>query len=128
MTVFVDKMFNRNNVFLSNIRATMYKGGSRGEQGVRTPLKNHKNIGFLSKTGPDSLKITKLPSQHSMLGQHRRVSETPFKWRFGGGPMMGRLWWHLDPSSPHQLKKQQQKNVVKVWPPLAKLSGSAHDV
>ena len=32
-------------------------------QGVRTfPLKNHKNIGFLSNTGPDPLKITKLPS------------------------------------------------------------------
>ena len=40
--------------------------GSRGGggQGVRTPLKNHKNIkniGFLSNTGPDPLKITKLP-------------------------------------------------------------------
>ena len=28
----------------------------RGGQGVRTPLKNHKNIGFLSNTGLDSLK------------------------------------------------------------------------
>ena len=27
-----------------------------GEQGVRTPLKNHKNIGFLSNSGPDPLK------------------------------------------------------------------------
>ena len=26
-----------------------------GGQGVRTPLKNHKNIGFLSNTGPDPL-------------------------------------------------------------------------
>ena len=41
-----------------------------GGQGVRTPLKNHKNIGFLSNTGLDPLKITKLPSQHSMLGHH----------------------------------------------------------
>ena len=32
--------------------------------------KNHKNIGFLRNTGPGSLKITKLPSQHSMLGHH----------------------------------------------------------
>ena len=36
-------------------------GGSRGgggEQGVQTPppLKNHKNKGFLSNTGPDPLK------------------------------------------------------------------------
>ena len=31
--------------------------GSRGggEQGVRNTLKNHKNIGFLSNIGPDSL-------------------------------------------------------------------------
>ena len=30
--------------------------GPEGRQGVRTPLKNHKKIGFLSKTGPDPLK------------------------------------------------------------------------
>ena len=39
-------------------------GGSRGGTGVRTPLKNHKNIqvGFPSNIDPDPLKITKLPS------------------------------------------------------------------
>ena len=41
------------------------------------PLKNHKNIGFLSNTGPDPFKITKLLIQHSMLVYHRRASETP---------------------------------------------------
>ena len=55
------------------------------------PLKNHENIWLLSKTGQDPLKITKLPSQHSMLGQYRHAIETPFKWRFGDGPMMARL-------------------------------------
>ena len=30
---------------------------------------NHKDIGFLSKTGPDPLK-NHIPSQHSMLGHH----------------------------------------------------------
>ena len=69
--------------------------GSRGEggggQGVRTPLQeNYKNIGFLSNTGPDPLKITKLPIQHSMLGHNRPASETPFKWCFAGGPLMAR--------------------------------------
>ena len=59
-------------------------GGSRGDrQGVRTPhpMKHQKNIGFLSKTGSDPMKllITKLLSQHSMLGPHRHSSETPFK-------------------------------------------------
>ena len=36
-------------------------GGSRGGggQGVRTPLKNHKNIGFSSNTGWDPLKNRK---------------------------------------------------------------------
>ena len=39
-------------------------------------------------TGPDTLKITRLPIHHSMLGHHRPASETPFKWRFAGGPLM----------------------------------------
>ena len=66
-----------------------------GGQGVRTPLENYKNIGFLSNTGPDPLKITKLPIQHSMLDHHRT-----FKWRFAGGPQIelwpdltGELWF-----------------------------------
>ena len=62
-----------------------------GDRGSGPPLKNHKNIGFLSNTGLDLLNITKLPIQHSMLGHHRHASETTFKWRFAGGPMMARL-------------------------------------
>ena len=55
--------------------------GSRwgGGGGDPPPWKITKNIGFLSNTGPDPLKITKLPVQHSMLGHHRSASETPFK-------------------------------------------------
>ena len=46
-------------------------GGSKGGAGGLNPppLENHKNIGFLSNTGPDPLKnhkVTWLPSQHSM--------------------------------------------------------------
>ena len=59
----------------------------RGGQGVRTPLKNHKNIEFLSNTGPDPLNFSKLSSQQSTLGHHRHA----FKWRFTGGPMMARF-------------------------------------
>ena len=62
----------------------------RGGTGGLDPPKNHKNIGFLSNTGPDPLKITKLPSQHSMLGHHQHASETSLKWCFTGGPMMAR--------------------------------------
>ena len=54
-------------------------------------LKSCKNIGFLDNTGPEPLKITKLPSQHSMLGHHRDASETPFTWCFAGRPMMAQL-------------------------------------
>ena len=50
----------------------------RGIEGP-DPSENHKNIVFLSNTGPDPLKITKLPSQHSMLGHHQHASETPYK-------------------------------------------------
>ena len=68
-------------------------GGGGGGQGVRTPppLEKYKNIGFLSNNGPDPLKITRLLMQHSMLGHHLPASETPFKWRFAGGPLMAQL-------------------------------------
>ena len=48
----------------------------------------------------------------------RQRNETEFKWRFPGGPMIARLWWYLDPSSPHQLKKKNKQKVVKVGPLL----------
>ena len=59
-----------------------------GGHGIRTPLKNHKNIRFRSNTGPYPPKTTKLLSQHSMLDHHRHASGTPYKWDFAGGPMM----------------------------------------
>ena len=62
-----------------------------GGQGDGPPLKTHKNLGFLSNTGSDPLKITKLPSQYSMLGHHQPASETSFKWRFAGGLINGQL-------------------------------------
>ena len=65
-------------------------GGTGGPE-PGPPLKNHKDIGFLINTGPDHLKMTKLPSQHSMSGHHRHTRETPFEWPFAGGPMMARL-------------------------------------
>ena len=54
--------------------------GSRGgDRGSGPPLKNQKNIGSLSNTGPDPLKNHKsICSKHSMLGHHRHTSETPF--------------------------------------------------
>ena len=117
-------------------------------QGSGTPLKNHNTIEiiseydqektqfktadnpmapleFSSNTGPDPLKITKLPSQHSKLGHHWHSSETPLN----GGPIMTLLLWHLDPSSLHQLKqkRKKKKTFFKSWTPLTKLSESAHE-
>ena len=62
----------------------------RGETGGPDPppLKITKTQGFLAILTQDPLKITKLPSQHSMVGHYRHNSETPFQWRFAGGPMM----------------------------------------
>ena len=68
------------------MRNQRWKGRGSGH----LPLKKHKNIGFLSNTGPDALKITKLTSQHSMLGHHRPASETPLN-GFAGEPMMARF-------------------------------------
>ena len=63
-----------------------------------------------------------------MLGHHRPASETPFKWRFAGGPMMALFKCYLDPLCPHRKKKKKKKKkkkLVRVGPPLAKFSGSA---
>ena len=73
--------------------------GDRGPD----PLKNHKNIGFPSNIDQDPLKITKLPSQHSI-----HASKTPFQRRFTDGSP---FYWHFGPLS---------------LPPLTKCSRSAH--
>ena len=66
-------------------------------------------------------KITKLPSQHSMLGHHWPASETPlaFRWRADDGP----LFVVFGPLSISSIKKE--KKVVK-----AELDamGSVHDL
>ena len=102
-----------------NIRGS--RVGSRGSW--HTPLENKKKyIWFLSNTGPDPLKITNLPSQHSMLGHHRPANETPFKWRFHWRADDGPLIMVFESSLPSSTKK-----TVKIGPPLTKLSGSAHE-
>ena len=65
-------------------------GGVGGDRGSGPTQTNYKKIGFLRNTGPDPLKITKLLSQHLMLGHNWPASETPFKWCFVGGPFMAR--------------------------------------
>ena len=61
----------------------------------------------LSNTGPDPLKNQKAT-----------------KPTFNVGPSSARFMWYLDPLSTHQL--ESKKNVIKVGPPLSKLSGSEY--
>ena len=42
--------------FIVSFLVCMYRSRGGGSQGVWTPLKNHKIIGFLRNTGPDPLK------------------------------------------------------------------------
>ena len=67
------------------------RGGGGGAGGPDPTPENHKNLGFLSNTGPDPLKNHKATMQHSMLGHHRPTSVSPFKWLFAGGPIMAYL-------------------------------------
>ena len=86
--------FTKSNFFTVEYQLRFHRG-DRGLGPTPPPPWKHKNIGFLSNTVPDPLKITKLLSQHSMLGHHRHASETPFKWRFTGGqrwPAFSIIW------------------------------------
>ena len=62
-----------------------------GAGGPDPPPENHKNIGFLSNTGPYPLKSHKATKPASM---YRAIIGTPakrrFNWRFAGGAMMAR--------------------------------------
>ena len=53
----MDKLIRAFAAFIhkAGIHVRIQRGGGGG-QVVQNPLKNHKNIGFLSKTGPDPLK------------------------------------------------------------------------
>ena len=79
-------------VYIVRSHARIQRGGTGGPDPPPPPPKNHKNIEFLSNTGPDPQEFSKLPSQHSTLGHHRHVSETPlikaFRWRADDGPLL----------------------------------------
>ena len=94
-----------------------------GETGGPDPLKNHKNIGLLRNTGPDPLKNHKATKPAFNVGptsaSQRNPIELVFCWQADDGPLIV-LFGSFLPSST-------KKKVVKVGPPLAKLSGSAHD-
>ena len=93
------------------------EGGGRASG---PPLKNHKNLGFLSNTCLDPLKITKLPASIQCWAIIRVF--------LAGWPVDSLFLSPLitPPAPPPPPKKK--KSIVRVGPPLAKLSGSAHVV
>ena len=92
----------------------------RGGQGVRppTPLKNHKNIGFLSSSGQEQ-------SYRASI-QCCAIISTPAKRHLNGGSLAGRLWPACSGIWIFSSLKYQKKKPVKVGPPLTKFSGSVH--
>ena len=96
-----------------------------GDRGSGPPLKNLKNIVFLSNIGPDLLKNLKATKPAFNVGPssacQRNAILMVFRWRaddaFSG--------MYLDSFLPLSTYK---KNSVGVGPPLTKLSGSVHVV
>ena len=91
-------------------------GGSRGEgQGVRTPLKNHKNIGSLCNTGLDPLKNHKATKSAFNVGpsstHQRNANEMAFCWGADDGPFIA-VFGSSFPSSTKKKKKPHQ-----IWTP-----------
>ena len=91
--------------------------------GSGPPLKNHKSIGFLSKTGPDPLKNHKATKPAFSVGpsltRQRNAIEMEFRWRTDDGSLL--VFGSSLPSSTKRMKKKRCQS----WTPLTKLSGSA---
>ena len=83
-------------------------GGSREGRGSGPPLKNHKNIGFLSNTDPDPLENHKA-TKHHLHG---------FRWRADDGPLIVVFESSLHSST----KNKQQQKRCQSWTPSDKTS------
>ena len=62
-----------------------------GGQGALTPAGKSQKYRFLAMLVRIRVKTTKLPSHPLLSGYHQPASETPFKLRFAGGPIMARF-------------------------------------
>ena len=91
----------------------VYMCGSRGrDRGSGLPQKNHKNVGFLSNTGPDPLKKHKAVkpafNARPSSARQRNTIYRAFRWRANNGPFQ----CYLDPLSPYQKK---EKKLDPLW-------------
>ena len=95
--------------------------GSTGGYGVPTPLKNHKNIGFLYNTCKDPLKNHKTTKAAFNVGpssaRQRNAISMAFHWWADDGPFIA----VCESSLPSLKKKQTPRKVIKFEPPLTKL-------
>ena len=86
----------------------------RGAAWVRIHLKNHKNIGLSSNTGPDPVNRSFQASIHCwvIIGMPAKRHLMAFCWRADDGPLIVELGSSL-PSSTIK-KRKREKNVIKV--------------
>ena len=91
-------------VYFTAILNKRYWGGGKGDRGSGPPLKNHKNIGFSSNTGPDPLKNR----SYQASIQCWAIIGTPAKrvrWRADDDPLIV----GLGSSIPSSTKKRDSK-------------------
>ena len=97
-----------------------------GGPGSTPPPEKLQNIGFLSKSGPDPLKNYQATDPAFNVGsssaRQRNAILMVFCWWADDGPLIVVL------RSSHHSSIKRKTNVVKIRPPLAKISRSAHVV
>ena len=84
-----------------------------GQDVPHLPLKNHKNIGFLSNTSPDPMENHKVTCTKPEFNagpssaRKRNAIKMASRWRADDGPLIALM----DPTtSPHQLKNKNKNN------------------
>ena len=93
-------------------------------QGAWTPLKNHKNIDFLSNTGLVPLKIDKTNKPSFNFGPSSACQRNTICWRADYGLLLV-VFGSFLPSSTKNSPKNRQR--CRIGLSLTKLSGSVHD-
>ena len=113
-------------------------GRSRGGGGAGGPdppphththtQNNHKNIGFLSNTGPDPLKNHKATKPSFNVGPslacQRNAIQMAFRWQADDGPLLvlfGSSLPSYPPPPPPQKKTTTKNNPRQSWTPSSKI-------